>query len=330
MAYFLGIDGGQSHTTALIADARGRILGKGHAGASNHTRAPGGRERLTQAVTQAVNEALQHAGLHKRQALSRFRFASAHLALTGEPQDKIEIVCELLDAERLVVGHDAPGALAGAHAGGAGVIVLAGTGSVACGETWDAAGERRFVRIGGRGYLFGDEGSGFAIARDALRAALRRADREAEPDQLQRALLKHFHRTSPAAIAEDVYAGTLSREALAGFTARVAALAARGNQTARALLTQAAAELAELAAVTLQRLGARELLPVSYGGGVFRSPFLCNQFVARLERCVPGVAVVPPRFGPDIGALLLAYRQAGRPLTPRLLANLTTSQDLLR
>ncbi|NDD65978.1 MAG: ATPase, partial [Acidobacteria bacterium] len=128
---YLGIDGGQSHTTALIADGRGRLLGRGGAGPSNHTREPGGRERLIGAVRGSVGEAAREAGLSGDNP----RFVSAHLALTGEPDEKIAIVHEILRAEHLVVGHDAPGALAGALAGGDGIVVLAGTGSVACGET---------------------------------------------------------------------------------------------------------------------------------------------------------------------------------------------------
>lgn len=120
--YFLGVDGGQSHTRALVADNQGRILGRGQAGPSNHTREPGGRARLNQALTQAVGAALQEAALLKRQPIAEFKFVSAYLALTGEPEDKLEIVRELLRADQLVVDHDAPGALAGALAGAEGVI----------------------------------------------------------------------------------------------------------------------------------------------------------------------------------------------------------------
>jgi N-acetylglucosamine kinase-like BadF-type ATPase len=330
MAYFLGIDGGQSHTTALVADARGRILGCGHAGASNHTRAPGGRERLTNAVNQSVGEALQQAGLLKRQVVAQFKFVSAHLAMTGEPQDKTAIVRELLCADSLVVGHDAPGALAGAHAGGEGVIVLAGTGSVACGEALNHQGEREFVRVGGRGYLFADEGSAFAIARQAISLAMRHAERTNGLDAFQQALLKHFKRPRIESIIEDFYAGVFSRDQLASFTARVAALAERGEPTARAILDQAASDLAELAVATINRLQPPRPLNVSYGGGVFRSKRLFNQFVAQVEKQLPGTTVIAPRFGPEVGALLLAYRQAGRKLTPALLANLTSTQDLLK
>lgn len=332
MTFFLGIDGGQSHTTALVADVQGRLLGCGHAGASNHTRAPGGRERLTNAVNQAVGVALQQAGLLGLGTVRTFPFTSAYLALTGAPEDKIAIVNELLSAEFLKVDHDAPGALAGAHAGQPGVIVLAGTGSVACGEAFDTRGERHYVRVGGRGYLFADEGSAFAIARQALSLALRRADRVADQvngyDELQTALLEHFARPDLTSISEDVYAGILSRDQLASFAAVVAALAECGTPLAQQLMDQAAEDLAELAEAVTKRLQAAEPLDISYHGGVFKSPRLFAQFSAASARRLPRARLVVPRFTAPIGALLLAYRQAGRVITPQLLDQLEATQSI--
>ncbi len=322
MGYFLGIDGGQSHTTALVADARGHILGVGHAGESNHTRAPGGRERLTNAVNQSVSAALQQAGLLTNKTVAQFKFTSAYFSMTGEPEDKREIVAELLRAETLTVEHDTRGALAGAFAGGAGVIVMAGTGSVACGEN----GTGSFVRIGGRGYLFADEGSAFAIARQAVTLAMRRADRVTGQDALQAALLIHFKRAAIEAIIEDVYANVISRERLASFAAKVAALAERREPTAQAIMDSAAADLAELAEATAKRLALDKPFNVSYSGGVFKSRRLLAGFAANLAQRLPHATVVAPRFGPDLGALLLAYRQAGQRLTPTLLKNVSVAR----
>jgi N-acetylglucosamine kinase-like BadF-type ATPase len=318
MNYFLGIDGGQSHTTALVADGRGRILGRGGAGPSNHTREPGGRERLIQAITQSVNAALQNAGLPKNADARSFKFAGAHLAMTGEPEDKVEIVNELLSADHLVVGHDAPAALAGALSGGEGVIVLAGTGSVACGVTR----EGKYARAGGHGFMFGDDGSAFAIARDALAIELMREDGSSE-GELKKELLKHFRRASLKAIAEDFYAGLLSRDQLALFAVRVGKLAERGDGTARGLMDKAAWGLFSLAMTVVLGLKLeRKPVRISYGGGVFKSRRLRARFTAEVTVELPQAQVVAPRFEPDVGALLLAYRQAGKKLTLRLLENI--------
>lgn len=326
MKYFLGVDGGQSHTTALVADGRGRILGRGQAGPSNHTREPGGRARLTQAITKAVGAALQEGALLKGKTVGEFNFASAHLALTGEPEDKVALVRAMLRAEQLAVEHDAPGALAGALAGAEGVIVLAGTGSVACGEAALGAGKRAFARVGGHGYMFGDEGSAFAIARAALAHSLTLEDYGAE-NELQQALLAHFRRPDLKTIAEDFYAGELSRDRLASFAARVGKLAERGDNLACGLIDKAAYELSRMAIVIARQLGlAQKLVNISYGGGVFNSRRLLARFAAEITIELPHSRIVAPRFGPAVGALLLAYRQAGKKINTALLANIAETQ----
>ena len=317
MSYFLGIDGGQSHTTALVADARGNILGRGAAGASNHTRGPGGRERLVNAITSSVAEALTNAGLLRKKTVREFKFASAHLAMTGEPEDKIDIVRELLQADHLVVDHDAPAALAGALAGEEGVMVQAGTGSVACGRTRDG----KYVRVGGHGYMFGDEGSAFAIARESLLVALRNQDRD-EACGLTPALLRHFRRKTVRDVVEDFYAGEMSRDRLASFAARLGKLAEADDPAALEIINHAACELAELAVVTAIRLDFSDRpIRISFGGGVFQNTLLLTRFASEISIWLARTRIVKPRFNAGIGALLLAYQQTGRTVTPKMLAN---------
>jgi len=66
------------------------------------------------------------------------------------------------------VTDDADTARAGAFLGAPGIVVMAGTGSVALGSDGE-----RFARAGGHGFLLGDEGSAYWIGREAVRAALR-------------------------------------------------------------------------------------------------------------------------------------------------------------
>jgi N-acetylglucosamine kinase-like BadF-type ATPase len=325
MAYFLGIDGGQSHTTALVADARGRILGRGDAGPSNHSREPGGRDRLINSIELSVGKALNQAGLIGRRSVSDFKFASAHLAMTGEPEYKVDLVKELLRSDHLVVGHDAPGALSGALAGGEGVIVLAGTGSVACGETIEGG----VARVGGHGYMFGDEGSAFAIAREAMAVAFRNQDRD-EECQLTSALLKHFRRKTVKDIAEDFYAGEMSRDRLASFAEQVGRLAERNVTAAEEIIDHAACILAEMAVVTAVRLDfSSRPIHISYGGGVFSNTRLLARFAAEVSIWLARTRIVKPRFRPDVGALLLAYRQDGKRITPKILENIEQTYSQL-
>ena len=95
---FLGIDGGQSHTEAIIADENGIILGRGLGGASNHAEIPGGRERLENAIINAVGEALKNA---KLPPIEEMIFASAHCGMTGGAIYKEEIIGAIFKAEKL-------------------------------------------------------------------------------------------------------------------------------------------------------------------------------------------------------------------------------------
>ena len=188
MRLFLGIDGGQSGTEAVIGDASGRILGRGSAGPCNHVGAAEGRAKLTRAVTESLGAALAAAGLNGE----GIQLEAACCGMSGGPDDKREILAELLPAGRLEVVTDAHIALTGALAGFPGAIVIAGTGSIALAET--AGG--RTARAGGWGYVFGDEGGAFDLVRQALRAALCSARLGAADRPARQALACHRRRSA--------------------------------------------------------------------------------------------------------------------------------------
>src|SRR6185369_4780165 len=141
MKLFLGVDGGQSGTTAKIGDDAGRVLGTGEAGPCNHAAVAEGRAKLERAVTGSLVAACEAAGL----SAADLHFEAACFGMSGGPDDKREILARLVSARRWIVTHDAATALAGATATGQGVVAIAGTGSIAYGR--NAAG--RTARAGG-------------------------------------------------------------------------------------------------------------------------------------------------------------------------------------
>jgi N-acetylglucosamine kinase-like BadF-type ATPase len=181
MKLFLGVDGGQSGTTAVIGDETGRILGAGEAGPCNHAAAGEGRAKLVCAIGESVGAACAQAGLDA----TAVRFEAACFGMSGGPDDKREILAATLRVERLVVTDDAVIALAGATTMGQGIITIAGTGSIAFGRNPSG----RTARAGGWGHIFGDEGGGFDIARQAARAALRLEEGWGPPTVLREMLL---------------------------------------------------------------------------------------------------------------------------------------------
>lgn len=314
---YLGVDGGQSHTEAIVANGGGKILGRGRGGPSNHAEQPGGRERLRRAVVESVGGALKAAGGPQ---LKEITFASAHCAMTGGAEFKEEIISSILCARRLQIDHDAPAALAGALAGEPGIVVIAGTGAVAYGE--NLRGER--AQAGGWGHLFGDEGSAYWIAKEGVRRAMMAADGLTGLTNLGALALAHFQKSDLRALALSVYGEEISRDQLATFAEAVHRAALGGDPAAGAIISEAGEALAALAVAVIHKLYDKDdSARVACVGGVFRGELARRSFANALKEQTPRARVVAPRFDPAVGALLLAYRAAGIKLSDELLSHLS-------
>jgi N-acetylglucosamine kinase len=308
MRLFLGVDGGQSSTTVLIGDESGRILGAGKAGPCNHAGAAEGRARFERAVNEGLYAACARAGLDA----ATVRFESACFGMSGGPDDKQAILAGTLRAEHLTVTTDAAIALSGATATGQGIAVIAGTGSIAFGRN----AQGLTARTGGWGYVFGDEGSAFDMARQALRAALRMEEGWGPPTSLCQALLDATGMRNANQVLHLFYASEWPRSRVAALAPLVDAAAAEGDAVAIVILNRAAVELAMLvAAIRSQLWKPGDPVDVAYIGGVFQSRTVLERFRALVE-LEPGNRCGPPRHGPAEGALLEAYRAVG--LNPEL------------
>jgi N-acetylglucosamine kinase len=300
MRLFLGLDGGQSGTTALVGDETGRVLGEGRAGPCNHAGRAAGHARFVAAVTESVRSALEQAGLGEA------AFESACFGFSGGPADKEALTRELVKADRYLITHDAWIALAGATAGKPGVIAIAGTGSIAFGRNRDG----RTARAGGWGYIYGDEGGAFDLIRQALRAVLRNEEGWGPTTKLRDSLLHATGATDANELLHRFYTDEFSRDGIATLAPLVDQAAADGDSIAQDILKTAGQSLAMLVAVVRGQLFLpTEVADVSYAGGVFGSLALREQFrmLVELEECN---RVTPPRYPPAAGALIESYRIA--------------------
>lgn len=303
MRLFLGVDGGQSSTKALIGDEAGRVLGEGAGGPCNHAGAAKGREKLARAVRESVAAACAQAKLDAQQV----RFEAACFGMSGGPEDKQAILAEILPAAKLVVTHDALIALSGATAGEPGVVTISGTGSIAFGR--NAGGE--IARAGGWGFLFGDEGSGFDIVRQAVRAALRFEEGWGPETALHRVLVREASARDANDLMHRLYTEEWPRPRASLLAKTVDSVALDGDPVAREILLNAAQQLAMLAVSVRRRLfRPGEAASVCYIGGVFRGGMLLERF-RQLVELEEGSRAAPPRYEPVAGALLEAYRAAG-------------------
>lgn len=315
MPWVLGVDGGGTKTIAHIANEKGRVLGRGEAGPANYHTA--GLANASEAIFHAVNSALDDAGL-VGQALTAACFALAGVDRPTDRQVMSGVIARIGLTCPVHLDHDATAALAGATGGLPGVVVIAGTGSIAYGE--DSDGHR--ARSGGYGPLLGDEGSGYDIGRKALIAALRAEDGRSPATLLTERIRQRFMLEKMTDLINLVYGNPapLQRPEIAGLSAMVVEAARDGDAMAKEILRVAGRELGLLAAAVLQQLTFAEDQPVlvAGSGGVFAAGnilALPMQQVIRSAR--PEVQIMQPRHTPAYGAVLLALRSLGiRPEEP--------------
>jgi N-acetylglucosamine kinase-like BadF-type ATPase len=299
--WFLGVDGGQSSTTALIGDAHGRVAGHGRGGPCNHVEASEGRAKFTAAIGGCLKQACAEAGIDP----DAVRFEACCLGFSGGPVDKEALLRQMLRTDRLLVTHDAAIALSGALDGAPGIVAIAGTGSMAFGR--NQAGQE--ARAGGWGYVFGDEGGGFDIVRQALRAAMRSEEGWGPATSLTRLLLAATGAVDANDLLHRFYTTEFPRPSIAALSTLVDEAARSGDEVAAQILHRAAQDLALIANAVRRTLFISMPADVAYVGGVFKSGLVLEEFRLLLER--GGNRVQPPRHGPAAGALIQAYRSVG-------------------
>jgi N-acetylglucosamine kinase-like BadF-type ATPase len=311
VAYFLGVDGGASKTAALVTNGDGKPLGDGTAGPSNHLRV--GIETAARNIERAVNKALVAADVASRE----INWAYCGIAGADHPAHRQEVVDSLsvfFPRGNFSVDNDARIALTGAIGFGAGVVVIAGTGSVAYGRD-EGLNE---ARAGGWGPIIGDEGSAYGIARTAMSAILRGFDGRGPATKLVD-FLRDEYKMEPGELPRFVYATTTHADDIARFTKVVIEAARASDPTATAILQDAGRELAVAAAAVARRVGlVNDAFPVSYVGGAFNAgDLLLGPMREALKREAPLATLTPPIRTPVQGAAMMAIRAASEPPSPR-------------
>ena len=298
MLYFLGIDGGGTKTTCAVGD-ESSLLAVATAGPSNIVRV--GEARARESLHQSVRQACAAAGITPEQ-VARTCAGGAGAATPDVAEIMRSLLAEILPGAIRVVG-DMETALEAAFDEGPGVLVIAGTGSIAYGR--DQQG--RTARAGGWGFAVGDEGSAHWIGREAVRAILRATDQDpqAEAFSLAKALFRAWGVRSITDLA-----GAGNSIPPPDFAALFPGVAGCPDELAKQVLRSAGRELAQVAGVVISRLfeGAATV-PVAMTGGVFRHAELVRQvFYNELRRLDARVNVMQEVVDPVEGALRMARR----------------------
>jgi N-acetylglucosamine kinase-like BadF-type ATPase len=296
--YVVGIDAGGSKTVCQVGDETGRVVAEARGGGANLQSA--GELEVEKVLHDVMTEALAAFG----EAPAAICIGMAGVDRPGDARVMRSMLARICRGSRTLVVNDALVALEAGAPGLPGIVLIAGTGSIAYGR--DAHGHA--ARAGGWGHVLGDEGSGFWLGRQALRAVLRAADHRGARTDLAPRIMAHFGVTREQDLVHPVYEGGMRPKTIAALAAIVGDAADAGDHVAQHIVDIGADELSSSAASVARRLELINVeIPLPLAGGIFRAvPRVRARVIERLGELLPKATPTLLTTEPATGAVRLA------------------------
>lgn len=300
---YLGVDGGGTKTHIVLINEDQKSVCEGSAGASNPLRV--GIETSVSNIIKAINAACDAGGC------SRGDIVAGTLGLAGVRRSDLrerirEGIYRQLHIKNIEVITDAEIALYGATLGKAGLVVIAGTGSVCIGQNDD--GEK--YSAGGWGPLAGDEGGGAGIARSALHAIAKASDGRGAKTKLSEVAIEYFRAAHIEDLTIAIYAPQVDNQRIAGFARYVIETAQEGDEVAVKVLEEAGKELGLAAHAVIAKLKLqKKKFPIAYVGSIFNAEELITKpFLEVVHGIAPNAVLIAPQLPPALAAAKIAYK----------------------
>lgn len=301
----LGVDSGATKTDCAIANEEFEVLGVGVSGPSNYHVV--GAKQARRNVELAIKCGRSVSDLEKVK-IDIGCFGMAGLNTNRDSEVVTKFIKSLDVAEEYLVVSDAVTSYYAVTLGKPGVGVIAGTGSMAYGS--DNKGAE--VSLGGWGWLIGDEGGAFYIARKALMHVTKAVDGRASDTLLIKLAKNHFGVSEFDDLITTVYHNLPRPQAIASFAKSVSKAAQSGDRAAKEILTDAGKELAILAEATAKKVGiADQAIVVGCTGGVCQSEIVWNAFQEEVRKKLPRATLRKPVEFPVIGLLVIGLNKKG-------------------
>ncbi|WP_422746967.1 N-acetylglucosamine kinase [Mycobacterium sp. WMMD1722] len=323
MATYLGVDGGGSKTAFALIDHAGQVLARATAPTSYYFNE--GFDVVERVLAQGVSQICADAAIQPSDIDAAFFGIPGYGEASADIPRLDAVPQQVLGHDRYSCDNDMVCGWAGSLAGEDGINVISGTGSMTYGERHGVG-----HRVGGWGELFGDEGSAYWIAAQALNAFSRMSDGRLTKGPLHGLLKDRLELSGDLDVVSlviDTWKGNRSK--IAALATTVCAAAKAGDESSTRILTHAVEELVTLIETTRILIGFtdQDAVPVSYSGGMFSDERFLAQFVTALEGCSAKYDLQTPRLDPAVGAALYAAKHSGHPLSPDAVHHLSDNQS---
>ncbi|BDA68956.1 hypothetical protein RIVM261_016360 [Rivularia sp. IAM M-261] len=310
----LGIDGGGTKTVCLLMNSQKQILGRGEVGASNYQSI--GANAALISIESAIKAAIEQTG----KIPGKIEVKAICLGLAGAGRSKdIEVIqaivrglqqspnlpIEWISPNNIIICHDALTALVGGIANDVGIVVAAGTGTIVFGR--NEQGQTK--RVGGWGYILGDEGGAYYIAVAGMKAAMRAYDGR----ELSTSLVEDFKNKlgleSIEELIEVVYRRGWGVREIASLAPVVDNAAVNGDEVAKRIIDEGVRELVKATKVVVTELVGDDFEIVTVGSVWKGKSNIREKFIASINAEFGNLRVILPRYEPAYGACLLALKQ---------------------
>ncbi|MBR6568881.1 MAG: hypothetical protein IKK75_00325 [Clostridia bacterium] len=298
---YIGIDGGGTHSTAVAVWPDGRVAELACGDGLNYHNS--GVDIVRSRMEDMVEQLCMKTGIPVENAMICAGMSA--LDLPADDATTRLFAQGSLSFDQLDLQSDAYAALMGCTLGEPGLIVICGTGSMQV--LVDSHG--RQIPGGGWGYLLGDAGSSYTLAREGLIAAIDALEGVGSPTTLVDDALSFFDvHSNPRALIDQVYAPDFGPEKLAAFARHVLMRAAEGDPVAYAICERNMIRLGTLAARMLEKDPHARRIGL-YGGVFAHNPFARELFQQTVLKNVPDAQFCPVVFPPELGAVIHLLRK---------------------
>ena len=296
---FFGIDGGGTQSLLGICDETDRLLAQVTGGSTN--RYAVGFTVACANLRKLIQKLKAESGIDL-QSCTAGCFASAGMGPKQETEDFRRFFIGEGFRRPLYLCNDALAALAGGTGAAEGIIVVSGTGSIAAGL--DKTGKT--ARAGGLGHLIGDEGSGFRIGLDGIKAAAAALERRGMATVLAPMLFKHYDVNTIRELFSFLYTN-FDKSRVASFSPCVFQAAQQSDAAAAGILATAAQDLSLLARSVYGALFDETEVELVFSGGILEHQTTFAKLTAAyISDALPQVRIIRRRFEPVVGACILA------------------------
>jgi N-acetylglucosamine kinase-like BadF-type ATPase len=298
--YVLGIDGGGTKTTGMVADENGNVYMQAVTGRSNPNTLS--QQEFEQVMSQLIIE-LKNPRPADLEALTACFAGMAGVGESGREVEVAQLLKKYLPSKtEVIVKNDAVNALYSGTLGAPGIVQIAGTGAIAFGMNE----VNKTARSGGWGYLFDDEGSGFYMGNEALRAVFQDFDGRGSATDLTDCVLKHFNVSYVPDIIGQVYGQEHPRSAIAPLSTYVVEAAVADDEVAKDIMLKACESMVSyIYSCHRQLFEENHQTIIVLSGGVFTNAQLFIQLLNELtSETMPNVEFRQTQVSPVGGAVV--------------------------